>query len=667
LRRETSDVIRRTLIAISCLLVLLAPEAWAEKPKVRATIEELFRDAMYRRAVVSPGGRYVAAEFSTGARRKVVIVDAEQNIREDVLTIYEDLPDARISQVFWADTDSLLITVDKPRQKFGTRRESVTYVVDVSPGQEDLGRQFYEIEVRGSVIDPLSAIDDKILYAPTGDSSSVYQLTLSELPSYVVEAPKDDSEVAFTEDALVARLEDNVFDWISDARGNVRAAVAVAEDPLELRIWYRSGVDAEWRIVLAESDPERVSEIIPLGISEDGNKLLVATDRDRDRYGLYEYDPDAEELGELIYEHPTAQLTGVIYDYSRSQLLGTTYLDAGEVHYAYLESGDQRQREILKRAFPDRSVATTSISSDRRRLSVLAASPHDPGIFYHFDLDSGRATQIGKVAPWLDNNALGEVRAFKVRSSDEIEIDAFLTRPPLFEGRPPLVVMPHGGPVGVMDLRTFDPVVQYLARSNFAVLQVNYRGSGGYGRAFREAGYRQWGRGIENDIDAAVEYVMEQGWVDTDRMCVVGASYGGYSALMSLVRHPTRYRCAATYAGVTDIALMFNSSDWASSEATRTVATELFGDPDDEYEELREHSPVYHADKIGVPIFLAHGAQDRRVDVDHAYRMKAMLELHDIPLRWELMEDYGHGFPSTEDEKNYYVDLREFLAEHLRD
>jgi dipeptidyl aminopeptidase/acylaminoacyl peptidase len=357
----------------------------------------------------------------------------------------------------------------------------------------------------------------------------------------------------------------------------------------------------------------------------------------------------------------------VIYDYSRSQLLATTYLDAGEMHYAYLESGDQGQREILKRAFPDRSVATTSISADRRRLSVLASGPHDPGIFYHFDLDSGRATEIGKVAPWLDNNALGEVRAFKVRSSDEIEIDAFLTMPPLFEDRPPLVVMPHGGPVGVMDLRTFDPVIQYLARSNFAVLQVNYRGSGGYGRAFREAGHRQWGRGIENDIDAAVEYVMEQGWVDTDRMCVVGASYGGYSALMSVIRHPDRYRCAASYAGVTDIALLFNSSDWASSEEAREEMAEVAGNPESEYDELREYSPVYHADKIGVPIFLAHGVQDGRVDVDHAHRMKAMLELHEVPLRWELMEDYGHGFPSTDDEKRYYMDLREFLAEHLQD
>ena len=639
----------------------------AEPPKLLPSIGELFRDSMYRRAIISPGGEYVAAEFFTGSNLKVVVVDVERDIRKNVLTIGEDQEDAWISQLLWADANSLLITIDKREHRMTRVRESVTYVVELSSSEGKLDRQFYEVEVRGSVIDPLPAVDGKILYSPTSDSSSVYRISLSDLPRYSNETNGDPLESQFTEEALVAHLDEEIVQWISDAKGQVRCAVSVSKDPAELQVWYRLDMDPEWSIAFVQSDPQRFLEMIPLGINQDGSKLLVATDRDRDRYGLFEYDPMNDELGDLLYEHPTAQIVDVTYDYSGSRLLGATYLESGVERYAYLDGGGSPEQAVLRKTFPQKNVSTTSISRDQRRQSVFVSSPDSPGIFYPFDMDSERLTEIGRVAPWLDDNALAKDQAFKVKSSDGIEVDAFLAHPPLVEERPPLVVMPHGGPVGIVDLRAFDPLVQYLARSGFAVLQVNYRGSGGYGRAFKESGYRQWGRGIEDDIDAAVEHVMAQGSFATDRMCVVGASYGGYSALMSVIRHPTRYRCAATLAGVTDIALMFNSSDWASSGPLREKMVEVTGDPDLDYDELRKYAPVYRASEIQVPIYLAHGIDDRRVDVDHAYRLKAMLDLHEIPVRWELMRNTGHDFPTRDDAIRYYVRLRRFLADHLQE
>jgi dipeptidyl aminopeptidase/acylaminoacyl peptidase len=622
---------------------------------------------MYRRTIISPGGEYVAAEFFTGSNLKVVVVDIERDIRRNVLTIGEDHEDAWISQLLWADSNSLLITIDKRERIVARKRESVTYVVELNSSEGELRRQFYEVGVRGSVIDPLPAVDGKILYSPTSDPRSVYRINLSDLPRYSNETEKDLSESQFADEMLVAHLDEEIIQWLSDAEGEVRCAISVSIDPVELQVWYRPDKVSKWSIAFTQSDPQRFLEMIPLGINRDGNKLLVATDRDRDRYGLFEYDPINDQLGDLLYEHPTAQIVDVIYDYSGSRLLGATYLESGVERYAYLDGGESHERDLLRKAFPQKNVSTTSISRDQRRRSVFVSNPDSPGIFYHFDMDSGQPTEIGRVAPWLDDNVLAKVQAFKVKSSDGVEVDAFLAHPPLAEELPPLVVMPHGGPVGIMDLRTFDPLVQYLARSGFAVLQVNYRGSGGYGRAFEESGYRQWGRGIEDDIDAAVEHVMAQGSFATDRMCVVGASYGGYSALMSVIRHPTRYRCAATLSGVTDIALMFNSSDWASSEPLREKMVEVMGDPDLDYDELRNYSPVYRSSAIRVPIYLAHGIDDRRVDVDHAYRLKAMLDLHETPVRWELMQDTGHEFPTRDDAIRYYVNLRRFLADHLQE
>jgi dienelactone hydrolase len=658
-----------TLLVGLLLLLPIAATGASEKPKVRATIEELFRDPMYRRAIISPGGRYVAAEYFDDERTKVSVSDMDAGVDSNVLTIYEDSRDAWIPQLLWADDDSLLITVDQRRPKSGGRRERVTYVVDLRSGENGLERDFHEIAVRGLVVDPLPAVEDSILFSPTSEGSSVYRISLAGLPRYEYTGADVEREesASFSKDALVAQLGDTVVNWISDADGAVRCALAYAEDPVELRIWYRSDAGAAWQLVYAQQDPRHFEDLVPLGLSEDGQRLVVATNRDRDRYGLYDFDPAARALGDLLYEHPSGELVNVIYDYSRSKILGAMYLEAGEVRYAYLQSEAKSRNEILARAFPNHTVRVTSTSADGRRLALLASSPQDPGIFYYFDLDSNRAREIGRMAPWLENNVLAAVRSFKVKAQDGPEVEAFLAYPPLTEGRAPLVVMPHGGPAGMLDMREFNPEVQYLARSGFAVLQVNYRGSGGYGREFERAGYRQWGRGIENDIDAAVEYVIEQGWVDREHMCVVGASYGGYSALMSVIRHPTRYRCAATFAGVTDIALMFNSSDWSWSEVSREQATEIIGDPDHEYEQLREYSPVYHVSEIQVPIFVAHGIDDRRVDVDHAYRLLAMLELYGLPFRWRLLENTGHGFNSTSDAIHYYIELREFLSEYLSD
>jgi dipeptidyl aminopeptidase/acylaminoacyl peptidase len=258
----------------------------------------------------------------------------------------------------------------------------------------------------------------------------------------------------------------------------------------------------------------------------------------------------------------------------------------------------------------------------------------------------------------LADAALRDSSPFAVTSSDGLEIESFFTLPESEDV--PLVVMPHGGPFGIADERTYDPTVQFLAFSGWAVLQVNYRGSAGYGRAFLEAGKQQWGTGIEDDIEAAVRHVVAQGWVDPDRVCIFGGSYGGYSALMSAIRYPERYRCAATFAGVTDIPLMFSTSDWASNTVLTAMQRDIIGDPDTQYEALRDLSPVFRVDEIGVPVLVAHGRWDERVDIDHAYRLKMMFDLHGQPLELHVLET-GHGFASSELAGAFHEKLLDFL------
>lgn len=228
----------------------------------------------------------------------------------------------------------------------------------------------------------------------------------------------------------------------------------------------------------------------------------------------------------------------------------------------------------------------------------------------------------------------------------------------------PLVVMPHGGPHSVRDDHAYDPFAQYLASWGYAVLQVNYRGSSGYGLEFAQLGRREWARGIEDDIDAAVERARQHPAIDAGRLCIVGGSYGGFSALASVVRHRDRYRCAVSINGASDVPFIGESSDFADSERSMQSWQRMVGDVENERETLLEISPAYHVDRIEAPVLVVYGTRDRRVDPDHSHRVLAMLELYGKPHEVLEIEGAEHGFHRHE----WIIvarTVRRFLSEHL--
>src|SRR5690606_16534423 len=218
--------------------------------------------------------------------------------------------------------------------------------------------------------------------------------------------------------------------------------------------------------------------------------------------------------------------------------------------------------------------------------------------------------------PWLADFEFAPTEVIVARGSDGLSIEAFLTLPE-GDGRRPLIVMPHGGPVGVSDHLHFDRDVQFLASLGYAVLRVNFRGSAGYGKAFREAGYHSQGTLIEDDIDAALAQALQDHPLDASRMCTLGFSYGGYSALIAAARAPTRYRCAISVAGVSDRLLFFTASDSARTAEGRKILETIIGDPSTQTRQMIETSPVYRYQDIRIPVMLVHGAKDQRVDIEH--------------------------------------------------
>ncbi len=612
--------------------------------------DALFRPPVLDSVVLSPSGELLAAVGVDRGQDAVLVRHRDGGERVVALRTFH-----QIARLVWVDDRNILVQVDeKDRPRFT--------VVSVASEDPDLATEQTPIRAPGWPVGPVANAMGELFWAAIDPSgTAVFRVPLAELTgSHAAPDPRYE----------VARVSGFAPRWIADRHGVVRAALRIEPKGSSVRVelLYRATEEAEWKRIHAldiDSEDTRSSLRIPLGIASNDRDLIVLSSEGRDTEALIEMDAQTGALGSVLFSHPRSDVTDVIYDYSETELIAVEYEEAGLRRYHHFDSFADRYQRSLEHALPQLNVAITSTSRDGRYFCVLAWGPRDPGTFYVLDTNAREAVPVGQVMPWIDPEDLTDAVALRVHTPDGREVDAFLTRPGDAAVAPPLVVLPHGGPWGVRDRRDFDPLVQYLAAAELAVLQVNYRGSSGYGKAFLEAGRREWAEGIKDDIDAAVDRVVADGLVDGERICIAGASYGGYSALMSVTRKPLRYRCAASLAGPSDLPLLFESPDFADSEEAIRYLTEVVGDPQREYERLAQISPVYRAAEITVPVLLAHGEQDRRVDVEHFYRMRDMLTALGRPPNAFVLPGVGHDL-SQEAWARYAHRLRTFLLRNLK-
>jgi dipeptidyl aminopeptidase/acylaminoacyl peptidase len=269
---------------------------------------------------------------------------------------------------------------------------------------------------------------------------------------------------------------------------------------------------------------------------------------------------------------------------------------------------------------------------------------------------------IGNSRPWLDAKDMAPMKPIAFKARDGLEVRGYLTLPAKGPSKNlPAVVLVHGGPHGIRDFWAFDSEVQFLASRGFAVLQVNYRGSGGYGDKFQEIGYKQWGLSMQDDLTDATHWLVKEGYADAKRLAIVGGSYGGYAALMGVVREPKLYRCAVTYVGVSDLTIQTEDSDTAFHEVGEDYLARALGTDE---EDLKKRSALYHVERIEVPILIAHGKDDKRVPFSNAVKLREALEKAGKPFEWLAKDSEGHGFQQEPNRFEYYMRLAKFLEKH---
>lgn len=517
------------------------------------------------------------------------------------------------------------------------------------------------INAPGRLVDSLPLIEDELIWATEReDRSSMHRVSLEDVTKYKSGRA---TRGTFRLGEVLATIDGSAQTWIVDRRGVPRAVLMEIDGHYTIRV--RDSDKQNFREIYGFESENESEGVYPLGLSEAGDKLIVSAYNGHDTKGLFEFDMKGGSFGKTIFIRDDVDVTGLVFDSNNGELIAAVYEVGGERRYHYFESYADQHLATIRAAFPEEGVAVSSSSADRNVFVLWVSSPTNPGTYYFHDVETGEMSPIGNLAQGLDRSNLVDVETVEVESADGTRVEAFLALPNHHEeGGVPLIVMPHGGPIGVRDNKDYNPIVQYFASWGFAFLQVNYRGSSGYGRRFEEAGKKQWAQGIEDDIDAAVEYAIARPEIDGTRICIVGGSYGGFSALASVIRHQKRYRCAASLNGATDIPLGFSDGECADSERCVESLVDIVGDPKTELDKLVEISPAYHVDEIYTPVFVIYGTEDRRVDPDHSHRLLLMLET--LGKEYESLEVKGAAHSPTKREWEFIsVALRRFLTRYL--
>ena len=450
-----------------------------------------------------------------------------------------------------------------------------------------------------------------------------------------------------------------VWNWFADENGVVRAGVDYGARRFTL--FYRRNPQDPLRRINTRRYPADDSVIDMIRFVGDADRGVVLTNAVTGRFALYDYDFAADARGAAVFEHPEADVLSTI-DGAGGRVDGVNYEDdRPRVHWLNPEM--QALQAQVDRTFPGKTNRILGSSRDRNRVLIWSGAADDPGGYYVFDRQARRMQRFAAPHDRLNGQRFAAVRPVRYTSRDGLPINGYLTLPPGGSERNlPLVVLVHGGPFARASWE-FDTEVQFLASRGYAVLQPDFRGSTGYGRAFVERGFGQFGAGMLDDIEDGAEWLVREGIADRSRICIMGASYGGYAALMAPIRSPNRYRCAISMAGIGDIRAMLRY-DRRMLSATRYRRDWQRRVEGEDRIDLDAISPLRHANRLTIPVMIAHGELDTNVPPSQSRDMVAALTQAGRYVSSVFYPKAAHGFSSPEESIDYLRRVEAFLTRH---
>lgn len=605
---------------------------------------------------LSPNGDYYAATVPMEGKSVVLIVHRVDNKATAGFSLGKN---TFVGDFWWVSPKRLLISMGR---KFGAL------------DQPELTGDLYAVNADGSGSALLVGPDVSQMSTGTHIQGRTTERVAADL---VDDLPNDDQNVLisvtpFSADAYsrvdrmdvntgirmpVARAPVRNADFVTDHHGIVRFANGVDMSNTS-RLYYRSDAKAEWTQINNELASNHVEW--PLGFSADDRIAYIRVQQDIGPDSIVAMDT-ANGMRKQVFRDADSDPGGIIHA-AGDVPVGATVMDARTRTTFFDANGaDARLYRSLEAAFPGSTVGITSKTTDGKLALVEVLSDRNPGDFYVFDTVARKADHLVSRRDWFDPEAMSKVTPVNFKARDGMTLFGYLTMPGGTGKNLPMVVLPHGGPFGIADGWEFDTESQLLAAAGYAVLQVNYRGSGGHGRAYEHAGMRQWGGTMQDDVTDATRWAIGQGVADSQRICIYGASYGAYAALMGAAKEPTLYKCAAGYVGVYNLPMMFDKGDIMQRHSGNAYLHEWIGDP----AQLAKVSPVNLATRIKVPVFLAAGGQDERAPIAQSEEMEKALRAAGVPVDTLYVRTEGHGFFEEEHKKAFYNKLLAFLDHNI--
>ena len=624
-------------------------------------------------SIASPSGRYAALTVAGGkyGRMRLVILDLSDVSKSTLLAEFDD---EDIVNVQWVNDDRLVFQLSDLGKAVGERTNYGLMAVDREGKgslkllmRSNVGEFSRASQVSSGLVLPpwyrlqrvlRDGSNDVIVAKYLGDrNQELGQVDLFRLNTLTGRA------VMLTDDA-----PEYAKQWVVDGLGRPRVVVTFNEDTS--KVFWKATAVAPWALVREyETLNDKGRGIAPRGVSSD-NYLFAS--------GFAKPGDDTESLLRFDMSNVDATPQKVVsiegYDFSggfvtdsADNIKGIRYLSDAQ-GTKWLDPTIQKIQDEVDAKLPGLNNRIDCGRCDKPgTLLVASYSDRQPGFVSMYDSVSGKLTVLTKARPWIDARVMGKQESDRIKTRDGLSLPVLVTHPAGIKGPAPTVVLVHGGPWARGSSWGWGSDAQFLASRGYLVVEPEFRGSVGFGSKVFHSGWKQWGLTMQDDVADATTWAIDKGYTDPKRICIAGASYGGYATLMGLIRYPNLYRCGFEWVGVSDIELMYSISWSDSSESSKKFGMPIMiGDRVKDAKQLAETSPVKRAAEIKQPLLMAYGGRDKRVPIDHGTAMRDAMRNTNPNVEWVEYPLEGHGWARDDTNLDFWGRVERFLDKNLK-
>lgn len=624
------DLCKKCIYISLCVLLFGCSQ---ESEVRRIATEDFFKDPDKSSFHISPDGQYISYLQASQGKLNLFV----QSLTEGSTKQITNYADESIKNYFWAGDDKLFYMKEKDSTEsykmFSATKDgsAINLVQTITKARVD-------------IIDQVKKDNQFVLISTNervDENFDVYRLNINT-----------------GEKTLLIKNPGSMVDWIADHEGKVR--LAIGSDGVNETIYYRDKEKDDFKIVISNNFKNTLK---PLGFTNQKNHIYALSNLNRDKLALVDFDCSTGKEVKLIFENLNADVADVVYSKATQQLSYLTYeISKREIHF--LNNNIKQMAEEVRKKVPNQEIKIIDKDHRESRFIVRTYTDKNPGSTYLYTHADKSLVKLSDLNSVIKPDEMCEMQAITYKSSDGLTIHGYLTLPKGKKAKNlPCVVLPHQGP-STRNIWAYNAEVQFLANRGYAVFQMNYRGSTGYGKAFQTAGFKQWGKKLQDDITDGVKWLIDEDIVDEDRIAIYGFSFGGYAALNQMVYHPELYQCAASYSGFINLFTYLKGFP-AYYKPYQQMLGEMIGDPERDADYLKAASPIFQTEKIQKPLLIAQGVKDPRVNVNETNQFVKELKKNNVSINYILKENESHYFREPKNRLEFYKNLEVFLDKNL--